>query len=249
MIHFFRRIRQGLIHQDRIGKYLLYAIGEILLVVVGILLALQINNWNQDRQKAEKERYYLNSVKTSIALSQHELNRVIEDAELISSCADTLFLMLARNETASLKGVFLDSLLLTASDYSLISLNDGGVQEILNTGSMDILKDETIRVHLASWNDRLDKIRKYEEETEYLAVQYQDYLMQYMDMKRFESRELAEEGMVIPAKKQQLLTDHILTNYLVKIVGSHNAMHRRYVEEKSVMDSLTVLIDNYLGND
>ena len=48
MIHFFRRIRQGLVNQERIGKYLLYAIGEILLVVIGILLALQINNWNEE---------------------------------------------------------------------------------------------------------------------------------------------------------------------------------------------------------
>ncbi len=54
MIHFFRRIRRGLINQDRVGKYLLYAIGEILLVVFGILIALYINNANTKSQ-TEKE--------------------------------------------------------------------------------------------------------------------------------------------------------------------------------------------------
>jgi hypothetical protein len=56
MIKFFRRIRQKLVTENkpalpagRFSKYLLYAIGEILLVIIGILIALQINNWNDKR--------------------------------------------------------------------------------------------------------------------------------------------------------------------------------------------------------
>ena len=45
MIQFFRRIRQKLLEENRFVKYLLYALGEIVLVVIGILIALQINNW------------------------------------------------------------------------------------------------------------------------------------------------------------------------------------------------------------
>lgn len=50
MIKFFRRIRQKLLMENRASKYLLYAIGEIVLVVIGILIALQINNWNENRK-------------------------------------------------------------------------------------------------------------------------------------------------------------------------------------------------------
>ena len=46
MIKFFRKIRQQLLAENRLGKYLIYALGEIVLVVIGILIALQINNWN-----------------------------------------------------------------------------------------------------------------------------------------------------------------------------------------------------------
>ena len=49
MIKFFRHIRQDLMSKNKTSKYLKYAIGEILLVVIGILIALQINNWNQNR--------------------------------------------------------------------------------------------------------------------------------------------------------------------------------------------------------
>lgn len=47
MLKFFRKIRQGLLTENKISKYLIYAIGEIALVMIGILLALQVNNWNE----------------------------------------------------------------------------------------------------------------------------------------------------------------------------------------------------------
>ena len=56
MIKFFRKIRQSLLAEGKAGKYLKYAIGEIILVMIGILLALQVNNWNENR-KQEKTQY------------------------------------------------------------------------------------------------------------------------------------------------------------------------------------------------
>lgn len=55
MLKFFHTIRKKLIEEDNTRKYLLYAIGEILLVVIGILIALQINNWNQERKERQRE--------------------------------------------------------------------------------------------------------------------------------------------------------------------------------------------------
>jgi hypothetical protein len=57
MIKFFRRIRQGLLTENIFSKYLIYAIGEIILVVIGILIALQVNNWNEiEKSKSESNR-------------------------------------------------------------------------------------------------------------------------------------------------------------------------------------------------
>ncbi|MDX1472079.1 MAG: DUF6090 family protein, partial [Flavobacteriaceae bacterium] len=63
MIKFFRNLRQSMISQNRVSKYLLYAIGEIILVVIGILLALQINNWNQNRIESREEFKALKNLK------------------------------------------------------------------------------------------------------------------------------------------------------------------------------------------
>lgn len=56
MIKFFRKIRQKLLDENRFSKYLIYAIGEIVLVVIGILIALQINNWNENEKIKTEER-------------------------------------------------------------------------------------------------------------------------------------------------------------------------------------------------
>src|SRR6056297_275206 len=55
MIKFFRRIRQKLLSENKFSKYLLYALVEIVLVVIGILIALQINNWNEEQKRRIEE--------------------------------------------------------------------------------------------------------------------------------------------------------------------------------------------------
>jgi len=62
MIKFFRKIRQNLLMENKTGKYFKYAIGEIVLVVIGILIALQINNWNESRRKEQVEKQVLKSL-------------------------------------------------------------------------------------------------------------------------------------------------------------------------------------------
>ena len=62
MIKFFRKIRQNLLSEGKTGKYFKYAIGEIVLVMIGILLALQVSNWNQDRKDRISERKLLDNI-------------------------------------------------------------------------------------------------------------------------------------------------------------------------------------------
>ena len=61
MIKFLEKIRHKLLIENKFSKYLLYAIGEIILVVIGILIALQIKNWNEENKerRVEKQRYQI----------------------------------------------------------------------------------------------------------------------------------------------------------------------------------------------
>ena len=58
MISFFRKIRQNILKQGKTTRYFKYALGEILLVVIGILIALQINNWNEARKQKKEDLYF-----------------------------------------------------------------------------------------------------------------------------------------------------------------------------------------------
>jgi hypothetical protein len=70
VLRFFRQIRQRLLIDNKFSKYLLYAIGEILLVVIGILIALQVNNWNEHRKEKDIERKVLLELKRTIESNQ-----------------------------------------------------------------------------------------------------------------------------------------------------------------------------------
>ena len=82
MIHLFRRIRQKYLSENRVSKYLIYAIGEILLVVIGILIALQVNNWNEDRKERIKEQEVLSELEQSIVIN---LETLIQSKRLIEN--------------------------------------------------------------------------------------------------------------------------------------------------------------------
>ena len=78
MIKFFRKIRQNLLMENKTGKYFKYAIGEIILVVIGILIALSINNWNEDRKNRILEKYYLERIIEDLEADNDEINNVVK---------------------------------------------------------------------------------------------------------------------------------------------------------------------------
>ena len=80
MISIFRRLRRSLLEQSRARKYLMYAVGETLLVVIGILIALQINNWAVDKDNRRLEKTYLQALKLEIS----------EDIKFYSDTKDSL---------------------------------------------------------------------------------------------------------------------------------------------------------------
>ena len=73
MIKFFRKIRKNLVSENRLTRYLLYAIGEIVLVVIGILIALQINNWNEDNKGKAFEREMLSQIQDNLKKDKAKL--------------------------------------------------------------------------------------------------------------------------------------------------------------------------------
>ena len=74
MIKFFWKIRLNLISEGKTGKYIKYAVGEIILVVIGILIALSINNWDEQRKQNNEEIYILNQLKVEFKADSIKIN-------------------------------------------------------------------------------------------------------------------------------------------------------------------------------
>lgn len=83
MIKFFRKIRQNLLSEGKTGKYLKYAIGEIILVVIGILIALGINNWNNESKDIKLNKEYLSRIHRDIVQDTINFRAIIKDNENI----------------------------------------------------------------------------------------------------------------------------------------------------------------------
>ncbi len=86
MIRIFRILRQRLIAENRVGRYLLYAVGEILLVVIGILIALQVNNWNETRKLREYELNILREIQTGLIATRAEVLTAIQEDRRWRAC-------------------------------------------------------------------------------------------------------------------------------------------------------------------
>lgn len=86
MIKFFRHIRQAMIKENRVSKYMFYALGEIVLVVIGILIALQINNWNEQRKVEREVVKVLSEVRSNLISDslkiRETLDMKVEDLEI-----------------------------------------------------------------------------------------------------------------------------------------------------------------------
>ncbi len=77
MIKFFRHLRLKFIAEKNFQRYILYAIGEIILVVIGILIALQINNWNENRKAYHQSRSYLSEILKDLEVDTLAINSSI----------------------------------------------------------------------------------------------------------------------------------------------------------------------------
>jgi hypothetical protein len=98
MIKFFRKIRQKLLSENRFSKYLIYAVGEIVLVMIGILLALQVNNWNEHQKEQKILNASLSSLKLNLREDIKNLNDQIQYNQTILKAVDFSFRLISLAE-------------------------------------------------------------------------------------------------------------------------------------------------------
>ena len=149
MIKFFRKIRQNLLMENKTGKYIKYAVGEIVLVVIGILIALQINNWNENRKAEIEERDILQklqlNLRDDINVFQYQLNFKNNMIDSYKQCLDIL-----SEETVATKEEFMNhfsSILQVGS----VKLNMTTFNNLQTTGQIRLIKSNELADNIVSY--------------------------------------------------------------------------------------------------
>jgi hypothetical protein len=155
VVKFFRRIRQKLVAENKFSRYLIYAIGEIILVVIGILIALQVNNWNEVRKLNKESVKISRTINSEFADNRIVLNERITDLEVANDYVRAV-LDLVNKERSEIQEVNVDSLLSKSLKYGNYNPANSTILELISSGKLDLVKDNALKKNLFKWLQALE---------------------------------------------------------------------------------------------
>jgi type II secretory pathway pseudopilin PulG len=157
MIGFFRRIRKKLADDNQVIKYSRYAFGEIVLVMVGILLALQVNNWNEYRKDRIQEQEVLEQLKEEYESNLEQLDSKITMRKTIIASSRKLL-------------KYIDDPVSVSSDSILYNLARGGMRptydpiknDLVSSNKLSLIQNNKLRILLSQWESNYHQVNEEE---------------------------------------------------------------------------------------
>jgi Family of unknown function (DUF6090) len=241
MIKFFRRIRQRLVTENKFSKYLLYAIGEIFLVVIGILIALQINNWNQERQLKAEEKVILKNIHTEFLENKKALKTGIEENYEGSNASITLLNLVGQNRE-HIQQHNLDSLLFVTLETGSFRPSENTIFDLLQSGKLKLLQNENLKNLLYTWTRNL---KRTDVSLSRAEIKIDNELIPYLS-KYYSMKDIDRYGMLEWENKTLLTIDKL---YIFEDIQFENIMDDYLYRVKSAgnnLKQLQVIIDRII---
>ena len=148
MIRFFRNIRQKLAAENKVMAYMRYAIGEIILVVIGILIALQVNNWNENRKDTKFEHEILTLIDQNLEQDSVALSSELSDTKLAIHLTDRLLEQVALKNYGDSLNFWMGKIISFERFRSQSS-----AYEMLKAKGLENISDKTLQMALISYYD------------------------------------------------------------------------------------------------
>ncbi len=158
MIKFFRNIRKNLLNEGKTTKYFKYAIGEIILVVIGILIALQINNWNERENSISQAEKHLKTIKLNLQDDILQAEMLLSETQTTIDYANDFL-----NQFKTLKPVDnnIQMYLIYLMFERNIEVNESGLNALLNSNSMAFI-DENLQNKILNYYRYLEQLKSRE---------------------------------------------------------------------------------------
>jgi len=180
----FYRIRQRLFKEKRYGQFISIALIEMLLIIVGIFLALQLENWNQEKQDSKVVLEYLEIIKTNIGTDLNKLEIVTDYRKQTLLFTDTIMVYYENEYISDPKLFELGFMSLFISRR--FNPNTSAYESLKNSGFLRTLGNTKIEVGLNSYYSLIDQISKGEEEFNSIIIPIEEKLSEngfYIDYK------------------------------------------------------------------
>lgn len=258
MIKFFRKIRQELLAKKQLNRYLIYALGEVILVMVGILLALFISNWNSNRIEEKKERWYLENIVEDLIYQKVILEDMRDfNIETIETCKSILKDYSTLKNFAKIDSLNhrLNDLLIT---YDFPNVNNT-YTELVSSGQFGLIKDKTISINIINYylnseenakSTNSDIVNIFYPEISTVINQFSEVEVYDEDVKEGEEY-LLELDKDISSYLNNILTKTTTKLTLINAIKTKIHLQNTHLilakETLSMNDSLIIKIDNYLG--
>lgn len=180
MFRFFRKLRFNSMTNIKTLKYIKYAIGEIILVVIGILIALQVNNWNQDRKDRISERKLLDNVHRDFLQNKVSFDSVkVINTKNFEILDRMVALFPIQNDMVKYNQLKAIEKGLTAITYNAYS---SSVESLINSNAIELIQDEKLQEYLVSWKDVLLDYKEEEDFNFYFMKEnYIPYMLEHID--------------------------------------------------------------------
>ena len=137
MLTFFRHIRKSMLSENKFSKYLLYAVGEILLVMIGILLALQVNNWNEDNQLEKVRQNYYTQLLEDLNAETVNLHDRISVLEKSTASHEAFLEVFDRTDLNVLQ--LIEALTKVDLTFQYLSFNTNTIETLEATGDIKLI--------------------------------------------------------------------------------------------------------------
>lgn len=259
MFRFFRLLRKKLIEDGHLNKYFWYAIGEVFLVVIGILIALQINNWNIERQTRNEEKTYLINLKNDLKINLRLLDQILEynERNIISTANVSDMAEQGRVEDIY---HFINNIAVTMG-VNNFTPNQNTFEEMKSSGKLSLITNEYIKQRLLALDEQFVLIESGEA---HVQREYEEYLwdefVNQVNYGGFFIRKTFRENFIltldsafIEANEQELLiqANRILANYRFKnglylYELNYVYLNTVFKETKTMVEELIELIDQEL---
>ena len=227
--------------ENKLTKYLLYALGEILLVVIGILIALQVNTWNEERKIKIKERAYLQRFNKELELNLNEMNRLIQQSDDVLVKIDSL-LAIHFAEIPPVSNKIFNNLAKGTVDYLVFQSAEATIEDLIGSGELEIIEDAQIREGIATWKSGLMNIRYLETDNK---KAFNDLLEFYKS--RSEIYNMMRNGPIFSEDAQsQLLSDPVFLNTLTYHAIPLQMLNGEYQKKREEYLELSGRVQNEL---